>query len=79
MPRARIFKKNKDDKDWTVRVTKKCFISNKDYYVDLPIDNYRQMKITGSPDYSKLTRNQRRFLVSFITPKEFEALKHDRI
>ena len=58
---------------------KKCFITKKIYYVKLQLRYYQEIKLVGTPNFSSLTINQRRFLIAWLTPAEYEALKKDKI
>tara|TARA_R110000772_G_scaffold225562_1_gene336210 strand:+ start:494 stop:748 length:255 start_codon:yes stop_codon:yes gene_type:complete len=69
---------NQKDILW-VKISKICFITKKTYWVECELDYFKEMKKAQTPNFSRLSRNQRRFLIAYVTPAEFEALKKDGI
>lgn len=63
----------------TVRLAKTCLLTHQEYWVDIPFDMFKRIKKGSKSELSHYTINQRRFIIAWLTPKEYEALKKDGI
>lgn len=62
-----------------ITISKICAVSKKTYHVTISLRDYLEIKTHGSPNLSKLTPRQRRFILTWLTPKEYELIKKDNL